>query len=80
MWFKDLAAGSITDLAVFHQSFLTRWEVKKSPLQILKNYKNLKRGPNEIVEEYCDRFNKVYNVVPTTIKAPLSLALIHFLE
>ena len=77
---KNSTAGSITDLATFHQSFLTRCEIKKSPLQILNNYKNLKRGPNETIEEYCDKFNKVYNTIPTTIKPPPSLALIHFPE
>lgn len=51
-----------------------------NPLQVLNEYKNLKRGLNETVEEYCDRFNRVYNAIPATIKSPLGLVLIHFLE
>lgn len=69
-WFKNLATGSILDLVIFHQSFLSRWETKKSLLQILNEYKNLKRGPNETVEEYCDKFNTVYNAFMATLKPP----------
>ena len=28
-WFKNLAAGSIADLAAFHREFLNKWEKKK---------------------------------------------------
>jgi len=79
-WFKNLAAGSIVDLATLHLSFLNRWETKKSPLHILNEYKNLKRVPNETIEEYCDRFDKVYHAIRATIKPPPGLALIHFQE
>jgi len=79
-WFKSLPIATINDLAAFNQSFLNRWETKKNPLQVLNEYKNIKRGPNETIEEYCDRFNRVYNAIPAAIKPPPELSLIHFLE
>jgi hypothetical protein len=35
-WFKTLRVAIITDIAVFHRTFLDRWEVKKNPLQIFR--------------------------------------------
>jgi hypothetical protein len=77
-WFKALPAASITDLAAFQRSFLDRWGVKKNPLQILSEYENIKRNQGESVQDYCTRFNNLYNAIPADIKPPLGLALIKF--
>ena len=77
-WFRGLPAGSIVDLDSFHQMFLARWEIKKNPLQLLNEFKRLKRKPNETLEEYSEWFNNIYNVIPTDIKPSHSLALIDF--
>jgi len=77
-WFKDLLANHIADLATFHILFIDIWERKKNPLQILYEYENIRRAPNESVEDYCTRFNNIYNAIPTNIKPPLNLALIKF--
>jgi len=77
-WFRVLPVGSIGNLIAFHQDFLARWEIKKNPLQLLNEYKRLKRKPNETVEEYCERFNTVYNAIPQDIKPSPCLALIDF--
>jgi hypothetical protein len=77
-WFKALPAASIPDLVAFQRSFLDRWEVKKNPLQILSEYENIKRNQGETVQDYCTRFNNLYNAIPTEIKPPLGLALIKF--
>jgi hypothetical protein len=58
--------------------FLDRWEVKKNPLQILSEYENIKRNQGETVQDYCTRFNNLYNAIPTEIKPPQGLALIKF--
>jgi hypothetical protein len=58
--------------------FLDRWEVKKNPLQILSKYENIRRNPGETVQDYCTRFNNLYNAIPTEIKPPQGLALIKF--
>jgi hypothetical protein len=77
-WFKTLRAASITDIASFHRSFLDRWEVKKNPLQILSEYENIRRNQGETVQDYCTRFNNLYNAIPADIKPPQGLALIKF--
>jgi hypothetical protein len=77
-WFKALPAASVPDLVAFQRSFLDRWEVKKNPLQILSEYENIKRNQGETVQDYCTRFNNLYNAIPTEIKPPPGLALIKF--
>jgi hypothetical protein len=77
-WFKALPAASIPDLVAFQRSFLDRWGVKKNPLQILSEYENIKRNQGESVQDYCTRFNNLYNAIPTEIKPPPGLALIKF--
>lgn len=77
-WFKTLPTATITDIAVFHRAFLDRWEVKKNPLQILSEYENIRWNQGETVQDYCTRFNNLYNAIPTDIKPPQGLALIKF--
>jgi hypothetical protein len=77
-WFKALHAATITDIVVFHRAFLDRWEVKKNPLQILSEYENIRQNQGETVQDYCTRFNNLYNAIPTDIKPPQGLALIKF--
>lgn len=62
---------------VLQRQFLVCWEVKKNPLQIPSEYENIKRNVGES-EDYCGRFNTIYNVIPDDIKPPMGLALIKF--
>ena len=77
-WFRALPAPSITTLPNLQIQFLDRWEVKKNPLQILSEYENIKWNVGESVQDYCIRFNSVYNEIPAEIKPPMGLALIKF--
>jgi hypothetical protein len=77
-WFKSLPTASIPDLVSFQRSFLDRWEVTKNLLQILTEYKNIKRNQGETVQDYCTCFNNLYNAIPTEIKPPQGLELIKF--
>jgi hypothetical protein len=58
-WFKALPTASILNFAAFETSFLARWGDKKNPLQLLTQYNNIKRSPNETVQEFSTRFMKV---------------------
>lgn len=51
---------------------------KENPLQILSEYENFRRAPNELVQDNCTRFNNIYNAIPTNIKPTPDLALIKF--
>ena len=77
-WFISLPDNSIDSLEEFHQQFLNRWEKKKNPLQILSEYENIRRGPNETVQGYCTRFNSIYNAISVNLRPPHDLALIKF--
>ena len=79
-WFRGLTAASITTLAELQRQFLNRWEVKKNPLQILAEYEQIKRNVSESVQDYCVRFNAVYNDIPDHLKPPVGLAMMKFLD
>ena len=76
--FKACPANHIEELANFHRLFIDRWERKKNPLQILSEYDNIRKAPNELVQDYCTRFNNIYNAIPANIKPPPNVALIKF--
>jgi hypothetical protein len=48
-WFRALPPASIVDFDTFEISFLAKWGDKKNPLQLLTQYNNMKRSPDEIV-------------------------------
>lgn len=62
-WFKGLPTNHIADLTSFHRFFIDRWERKKNPLEILSEYDNIRRAPNESVQGYCTSFNRIYNAI-----------------
>lgn len=51
---------------------------QRKPLQILSDYNNLERNTGESVQNYCTRFNSVYNALPLDLKPPQGLALAKF--
>jgi hypothetical protein len=44
----------------------------------LSEYENIRRNQGETVQDYCTRFNNLYNAIPAEIKPPQGLALIKF--
>lgn len=76
--FRALPANTINHPEALYHTFLNRWEKKKDPLHILLEYENLKRGPQETVQDYFTRFNNVYNAIPQNLRPPPDLALIKF--
>jgi len=79
-WFKAFPTNHIVDLENFRILLIDRWGKKKNPLQILSEYENIRRGPNETIQDYCTRFNNIYNTIPVNLRPPLDLALIKFLN
>ena len=77
---KILTSNTIHDLSSLYQTFINKWEIKKNPLQILSEYTKLKRNFGESVQDYCTRFNSVYNALPPNMKPPIGLALAKFPE
>lgn len=77
-WLRGLPIASITTLVDLHRTFLNRWEVKKNPLQILSEYEQIKRNAGESVQDYCTRFNTIYNEIPNDLRPPVRLAMVKF--
>jgi hypothetical protein len=48
-WFRALPTASIINFEAFETNFLVKWGDKKNPLQLLTQYNNMRRSPNEIV-------------------------------
>jgi len=49
-----------------------------NPLQILAEYEQIKRNAVESIQDYCVRFNTVYNEIPDHLKPPVGLAMMKF--
>jgi hypothetical protein len=79
-WFRTLPTGSILNSHHFEQIFLNKWQEKKNPLQMLTQYNQLKRGNDEIVKSFYDRFKRTYNSLPDECKPHDGMAKIHYVE
>ena len=79
-WFRALPAGSICTLQELHTQFLDRWEVKRNPQQILSEYENMKRNVGETMQDYCLRFNAVYNAILANVKPLIDSAMLKFMN
>ena len=77
-WFRDFPVARITTLAKLQRKFLNRWEVKNNPLEILVEYEQIKRNVGLSVQDYCVRFNTIYNEIPYHLKPPVGLAMMKF--
>jgi hypothetical protein len=79
-WFKALPPASIRDFMTFERSFLNKWGDKKNPLQLLTQYNNMKKAPEEMVQEFSAHFLKVYNSIPTEVKPPPGVAQLRYAD
>ena len=77
-WFKALPEASISNLQQCSKLFLDRWMIKVSFLMLIEEYNQLKRLPNEFVQQFSDRFNQVYHSMPLNIRPPPDLALLQY--
>jgi len=60
-WFKTLPEASISNLEQFHKLFLDRWIIKVNLLMLIEEYNQLKRHPDETIQQFSDRFNQIYH-------------------
>jgi len=77
-WFRALTARSIPTFEELQRQFLDCWEVKKDPLQITFEYTKIKQNAGESVQDYCIRFNVVYNAIPRDLRPTRKSALLKF--
>ena len=63
-WYKNLPSNSIMSYQSFEDSFKDKWENNKNPKQYLSQNHSMRRRESESVQEFSDRFMKVYNSIP----------------
>ena len=79
-WFRGLPIGSIHNFQEFQTTFLGKWERKKNSLHLLTQYNNLRRAPNESVQDFSSKFKKTYDAIPTNVKPPPGAAKLHYAD
>lgn len=79
-WFKGLATRSIHNFQEFETTFLRKWERKKNSLHLFTQYNNLKRGPDESVQDFSTRFMRTYDSIPADVKPPPSATKLHYID
>ena len=79
-WFRGLPARSIHSFQEFETIFLGKWERKKNSLHLLTQYNNLRRAPNESVQDFSSKFKKTYNVILANVKPPPSVSKLHYVD
>jgi len=73
-WFKALIVGGIHTWREFEESFLRNWGNRTNPMQALFEYNTLRRAPDETIQNFSKRFNKVFNSITARLKTPEALA------
>ena len=63
-WFTGLQNTTIADFPTFETLFKNKWEDKKNPRHYLSHYHSMRRKESDPIQEFLDRFMKVYNAIP----------------
>jgi hypothetical protein len=77
-WFRGLAAGSIPSYDELENTFIRQWGERKDHLYYLTEFGALRKKNSESVLEFTQRFNKLYNKIPTEVKPSQPAAKVTF--
>jgi hypothetical protein len=77
-WFRSLPAGSILSYDALEDAFLRQWGERKDHLYYLTKFGSLRKTSLEIVMEFIQRFNKLYNKIPAEVKPSQPAAKVTF--
>jgi len=67
-WFKTLPEASISNLEKFLKIFLDSWIIKVNLLMLIEEHNQLKRHPDETMQQFSDRFNQIYHSIPLNVR------------
>jgi hypothetical protein len=67
-WFRSLPVGSVLSYDALEDAFLRQWGERKDHLYYLTKFGSLRKKKSETVMEFIQRFNKLYNKIPTEVK------------
>ena len=79
-WFTNLVDHSIQNYRDFEDAFMEKWADQKNPKMYLSQYHSVRRKESEFVQEFSDRFMKVYNSIPAQFKPPIGSSQLHYVE
>jgi hypothetical protein len=77
-WFRSLPLGSILSYDVLEDSFLKQWDKRKDHLYYLTEFGSLNKNNSEMVMEFIQRFNKLYNKILIEVKQSQPAAKVNF--
>jgi hypothetical protein len=77
-WFRGLVAGSIRSYDELENSFLRQWGERKD--HYLIDFGALRKKNYETIIEFIQRFNKLYNKIPTEVKPSQPAAKVTFVR
>lgn len=77
-WFRALTVNSIGNILDLDVIFLRKWGEKKDNLCYITEFNNLKRKPDESFSDFTQRFNRMYQKIPTEIKPAHRLAKVTY--
>ena len=80
IWFTNLPYHSILNYQSFEDAFKNKWADKKNTKLYLSQYHSMKKKDGESVQEFFDRFMKVYNAIPSHFKPPAGSSQLQFVE
>jgi len=69
-WFTNLLNAYIPNYQEFKDIFKNKWEDKKNPIHYLSQYHSMRRKESESIQEFSDRFMKIYSAIPAQFKPP----------
>ena len=77
-WFIGLPPGSIVGIESLDSVFLRQWGDRKDFMYYMTVFGSLKKMDGESVSDFSKRFNKMYNNIPSEIKASEASAQISY--
>jgi hypothetical protein len=78
-WFRGLASGSIPSYDELENAFIRQWGEWKDHLYYLTEFGSLRKKNSETVLEFTQRFNKLYNKIPTEVKPSQPIEKVTFI-
>ena len=77
---KKLTYDSILSYQAFEDAFKNKWEDQKNPKRYLSQYHSMWRKECDSIQEFLDRFMKVYNSIPAQFTHPIGSAQLQYAE
>ena len=79
LWFKNMEVASIGSWDELYDTFFKYWGERKSLYQYLHEFTTLRRGKNEVLSVFNQRFYSLYCSLPLEIKPSKTAAMVYYI-